>query len=99
MLEASITSLRFGFDHLLQSHQDPERLRQAVMDVHVGIELLLKQRLHIEDPLLMLEKVDEVALLDAHRARLGKPVGPGRRRTVGFLGALYRLDQLGYIRV
>jgi len=98
VLDAAITSLRFGFDHFLNSYGDPQRLRQAVIDIHVGIELLLKARLVRESPLFVVEKIDEKAAIEAHLAS-NEPQRSHRpdQRTVGFEGALSRLESLGLL--
>ena len=98
MLDAALTSLRFGFEHFLNSYEDPERLRQAVIDIHVGIELLLKERLARENPLFVIDKIDEKSAIEAHLTRNHPPqsVRAGQR-TVGFEGALSRLERLGLL--
>jgi hypothetical protein len=98
VLDAAVTSLRFGFEHFLNSYEDAERLRQAVIDIHVGIELLLKERLLRENPLFVLDKIDEKAAIEAHLAKNQPPQAPRPdQRTVGFEGALGRLEGLGLL--
>ena len=84
--------------HFLNSYQSPERLRQAVIDIHVGIELLLKQRLLTENPLFVVDKIDEKAAIEAHLAKDQPPktLRPDQR-SVGFEGALSRLEGLGLL--
>lgn len=98
VLDAALTSLRFGFEHYLNSYENAERLRQSVIDIHVGIELLLKERLIRESPLFVLDKIDEKAAIEAHLARR-QPRQNLRsdQRTVGFEGALGRLESLGLL--
>lgn len=98
VLDAAITSLRFGFDHFQNSYEDSQRLRQAVIDIHIGIELLLKERLLRENPLFVIDRIDEKAAIQAHLTKSQPPqsVGPGQR-TVGFEGALSRLESLGLL--
>jgi len=98
VLDAAVISLRFGFDHFLNSYEDADRLRQAVIDIHVGIELLLKERLLRESPLFVLDKIDEKAAIEAHLAKGEPPRSPRPdQRTVGFEGALSRLESLGLL--
>jgi hypothetical protein len=98
VLDAAITSLRFGFDHFLNSYEDPDRLRQSVIDIHVGIELLLKERLLRESPLFVLDKIDERAAIEAHLTRdQPRQIPRPDQRTVAFEGAFGRLESLGLL--
>ncbi len=98
MLDAAITSLGFGFEHFLNSHEDAQRLRQSIIDIHIGIELLLKERLIRQSPLFVHKDVAEKAAIEVHLAKNQPQRGPRpNQRTVGLEGALSRLEKLGLL--
>lgn len=94
MLDSARASLRCGLDHYLRfGGTDEEALRQTAIDLHGGIELLLKERIRRAQPLLLFEKVDAALVLDHHvRAKKGMDVTP--ERSVAFNTATERAMQL-----
>jgi hypothetical protein len=102
-LAAVQASLYNGYQRLLLAEDRTEwwEERQAVVDVHLGIEVLLKERLAEINPLLVAEKVTEQVLLeDVRRARAGQPPTPWydkTERTVGFTVVLARMAQLSEV--
>ena len=72
---------RTGFTPWDDETNDARRLKQAILGVSHGVELLLKERLRRVHPALVWENVDKYPNLSA--------------RTVGVGGALSRLANIG----
>lgn len=58
LFENAITSIVHGLDHYVEGLKDPINYKFAVLHVAQGIELLLKERLAREHPVLIYEKVE-----------------------------------------
>ena len=62
LLENAKDSLRHGLDHYLRPDAMPSDFKQAIINIHQGFELALKEALRRRHPALIVDRLDDAML-------------------------------------